>query len=252
MKQSIAARPSGILCDLGGTLMAIPPLPETLRGMERASIHRELALSGAQLERLGHIIQHVIAVHALKTKNRQLDWITAWQYALQEMRLPHDSKFARSLNELHLQAMHNLAKPYSYTIKLLELVRETGIPICLISNVTGPPEIFDDLLREHGIFELLESRVWSSAICFRKPHLAIFQKALNDIGASASDSVIMIGDDETADIHAANALGLTSVYVTHNTEYTPSSQASYIVSDDNILHLFRKLCSKGTVGEILF
>jgi FMN phosphatase YigB (HAD superfamily) len=100
--------------------------------------------------------------------------------------------------------------------------------------------VFDDLLREQQVFRFFRSRVWSSEIAIRKPHKAAYRHALRLLEVSATKTVVMVGDDETADIQAANQFGLTSVRIVHN-GHPVKSKASHIVSDTNIVAFFEDL-----------
>lgn len=233
-------RPRAICFDLGGTLIATPSLPETLRELASIPIHRELALDSRRLELLGRLIQRTIWNYAARNDDRQLHWVDAWSQSLKEMGLPNGKHLAATLNKLHIRAMHERSKAYSYTPELLELLHIASIPICLISNVTGPPDVFDDLLREQRVLHFFRYRVWSSEIAVRKPHKAAYQCALRRLGVTATKAVVMVGDDETADIEAANRVGLTSVRVVHNGD-TAQSKASHIVADSNIMAFFKDL-----------
>lgn len=234
---------SAILIDLGGTLVVTPSLPETVRELAAHPLHKYFSLDSERSALLGRVIQEEIWAHASRTHDKQLHWIQAWQYGLKRVGLPYSQTLAIVLNETHIRAMHRRARLYAYTIALLDLFHRRAIPVCLVSNVTGPPHIFDDLLRQYRLLHLFHSRVWSSAVHFRKPHVAVFQRALASVDLKPQDTIVMVGDDEAQDIQPANALGFTSVFVHHGSDTTAKTEASYSVCDSNILTFFGRFLS---------
>lgn len=96
--------------------------------------------------------------------------------------------------------------------EVLDELDRRGVRIGLISNwgtLVSLPEILDRLrLRER--FEVL---IVSGEVGVAKPDLRIFELALERLGEGPSRSVAYVGDDLTADVAPADALGLTSVLV---------------------------------------
>jgi putative hydrolase of the HAD superfamily len=61
-----------------------------------------------------------------------------------------------------------------------------------------------------GLAARLDAAVFSSGVGKRKPHPAIFERALDELGVAAS-AALFVGDDRRADIGGAGALGMTTV-----------------------------------------
>ena len=83
---------------------------------------------------------------------------------------------------------------------LLRHLRKAKIPIGLVSNVTGPSEIFERDLSEKGLRPYFDVVVWSSRVGVRKPNPEIYQIALERLKLEPSRLIVMIGDHEIADI----------------------------------------------------
>jgi putative hydrolase of the HAD superfamily len=61
-----------------------------------------------------------------------------------------------------------------------------------------------------GLAERIDFAVFSSEVGKRKPHPAIFERALNALGVEAVDSVF-VGDRLYEDVRGAGELGMTTV-----------------------------------------
>jgi FMN phosphatase YigB (HAD superfamily) len=61
-----------------------------------------------------------------------------------------------------------------------------------------------------GLAERLDFAVFSSEVGKRKPHPAIFERALDALGVAAADSVF-VGDRLYEDVRGAGELGMTTV-----------------------------------------
>jgi putative hydrolase of the HAD superfamily len=109
---------------------------------------------------------------------------------------------------------------YADTIDALELFRAAGWKQAIVSNHV--PEL-DALVRGlalDGYFDVIFS---SARTGFEKPHPRALQLALAHFGV---DTAWMIGNSETADIAAADAVGIPSVLVKRDTSATPLVDAA--------------------------
>jgi HAD superfamily hydrolase (TIGR01509 family) len=106
------------------------------------------------------------------------------------------------------------------THALLEVLRERGLRLALVSNALDPPWLLHRDLAEFGVAERLDAAVFSSEVGFRKPHPAIFRRALELVGVEP-DRALMVGDRRLEDVRGAKELGMRTV------------QALWFVADDN-------------------
>jgi putative hydrolase of the HAD superfamily len=110
-----------------------------------------------------------------------------------------------------LEAEHAAWQPArmlaSTTHALLESLRDRGLKVGLVSNALDPPHLLHRDLAQMGVAERLVVAVFSSEVGFRKPHPAIFRRALEAIGAEA-ERVLFVGDSLVNDVAGARALGM--------------------------------------------
>jgi HAD superfamily hydrolase (TIGR01509 family) len=96
------------------------------------------------------------------------------------------------------------------THALLEALRARGLALGLVSNSASPQWLLQPVLERQGLVERLDTIVLSSEVGKRKPHAAIFERALADLGVEAGDAVF-VGDRVEADVLGASRVGMTTV-----------------------------------------
>ena len=113
--------------------------------------------------------------------------------------------------ERFLEAEHAFWEPAhqlaSTTHALLETLRGRGLKLGLVSNAFDPPALLHRDLEQLGIAERIDAAVFSSEVGWRKPHPAIFERALEALGVQA-ERALFVGDSLAADIGGAAALGM--------------------------------------------
>ena len=113
--------------------------------------------------------------------------------------------------ERFLEAEHAAWQPArmlaSTTHALLEALRDRKLEVGLVSNALDPPSLLHRDLEQMGVADRLDVAVFSSEVGWRKPHPAIFERALEAIGAAAEET-LFVGDTLATDIAGAAALGM--------------------------------------------
>jgi putative hydrolase of the HAD superfamily len=103
---------------------------------------------------------------------------------------------------------HAFVHPASHA--LLESLRARGLKLALVSNVVTPPRFIRPELEREGLAPRLDAIVLSCEVGKRKPHPAMFERALAELGVRAEDAVF-VGDRLLHDIRGAGELGMTTV-----------------------------------------
>jgi putative hydrolase of the HAD superfamily len=98
----------------------------------------------------------------------------------------------------------------STTHALLEALRTRDLRLALVSNAFDPGWLLHRDLEQLGIAERIDFAVFSSELGKRKPHPAIFECALEELGVPASDA-LFVGDRLYEDVRGAGELGMTTV-----------------------------------------
>lgn len=110
-----------------------------------------------------------------------------------------------------LEAEHAAWQPArllaSTTHALLDTLRDRGLRLGLVSNALDPPALLHGDLAQLGVADRLDVAVFSSEVGWRKPHPAIFERALAALGV-APEHALYVGDRLDADVGGAAALGM--------------------------------------------
>ena len=93
---------------------------------------------------------------------------------------------------------------------LLEGFRREGLRLGMVSNTFVPGEVLDRHLRQVGLLEHFETRIYSCDVSYRKPDKRIFEIALERVGVAAGEA-IFVGDSLKADVVGAERAGMISV-----------------------------------------
>jgi putative hydrolase of the HAD superfamily len=96
----------------------------------------------------------------------------------------------------------------SDTVALLSRLQQRGVPLYCLSNMSTTT--FQHLRQRHSFFGVFRGIVISGDIKMLKPEREIFEFLLRQYGLTAAESVFV--DDHAANIDAARALGLQTVW----------------------------------------
>ncbi|MEZ4669570.1 MAG: HAD family hydrolase [Anaerolineae bacterium] len=93
----------------------------------------------------------------------------------------------------------------------LAFIREQGIKTAIVTNAAQPMIMRDREIQEHGLLEFFpECRISAADVGILKPHPAIFQHTLQQLGVTA-DEAVFVGDNPIADIAGAQGAGMQAV-----------------------------------------
>jgi putative hydrolase of the HAD superfamily len=96
------------------------------------------------------------------------------------------------------------------THALLEALRARGLELALVSNTVSPLWLMDPVLDRMGLTDRIDAIVLSSEVGKRKPHPAIFERALDELGVAPEDA-LHVGDRLVADVLGASRVGMKTV-----------------------------------------
>lgn len=92
---------------------------------------------------------------------------------------------------------------------ILEL-HARGSRLGCVTNTLADTATIHEMLRRHGLLDVMRSIVVSSAEGWRKPHPSLFEKALRELDAGPGEAVF-VGDSVYHDIAGAKACGMRAV-----------------------------------------
>ncbi len=200
-----------VLFDWGDTLMEFAYDPELVAAGQRAGLR---AIGAEQLFEGDAVTEH------FRERYEQLFWapgtIEEIEYPGLVRQLLADFDITVDEEQLgrFLEAEHAAWEPARRlardTHALLESLRERGLKLALVSNAFDPGWLLHRDLEQMGIAERLDFAVFSSEVGKRKPHPAIFERALAALGVDAGHA-LFVGDRLYEDVRGSGELGMTTV-----------------------------------------
>ena len=149
--------------------------------------------------------------------------------------------------ERFLEAEHTAWEPAvqlaATTHALLEALRERGLRLGLVSNAIDPPALLHRDLERLGVAERLDVALFSSEVGWRKPHPAMFERALAELGVEPGRT-LFVGDNLVNDVGGAGALGMRTCqalwFVADGTDGAPEPEFRAFTQMD-VLTVVRRL-----------
>ena len=95
-------------------------------------------------------------------------------------------------------------------VETLHLLHSAGTKLAVVTNRSVGGSVLRRELAYHGVDSLFDTVLAAEDVGWRKPHPAIVERALADLGVRA-DRAAMVGDAPVEDIQAAVAAGVASI-----------------------------------------
>src|SRR5215212_4257063 len=200
-----------VLFDWGDTLMRFAYSPELVAAGNRAGLE---ALARADLPQADEVTER------FREEYEPLFWVPG---TIEEIEYPELVRrlladFGVEIEDealgRYLEAEHRAWDPArilaAHTHPLLESLRALGLKLGLVSNAFDPGWLLHRDLEQMGLAERLDFAVFSSEVGKRKPHPAIFERALDALEVAAVETVF-VGDRLYEDVRGDGELGMTTV-----------------------------------------
>jgi putative hydrolase of the HAD superfamily len=114
----------------------------------------------------------------------------------------------------YVEASHaywgRFGRVHEATLPLLDALRERGLLLAIVSNTPQPAWLLEPLLELQGLVARVDAVVLSSEVGKRKPHAAIFERALAELGIAAEEA-LFVGDRLYHDVLGAARVGMRTV-----------------------------------------
>ena len=131
-----------------------------------------------------------------------------------------DDKLAHDLGESYTELAATTVALVPKTMEILTYLKEKDYKIHLITN--GFLEVQNIKMQASGLDKMIDNSFVSEVVGFKKPDHRIFYHAMDKVGGTIENSV-MIGDDLSVDIIPAKEIGMFHIYfnrkqIPHNEE----------------------------------
>ena len=203
------ARPRAVIFDWGGTL--------TLPLETHYYLHEVWTAAAEHMspERSVEIARHLGVLEAevwelSRTEHRSSRMTDLLRSAAEEFRLELAETAIEEAALKHLEGLNAHIEHDPEGPEVLRALRERGLRIGLLSNTTWPADFHEGLLRDNGLLDLIDARVYTSDIEVTKPHSASFGEVMKRLDVRPGESVF-VGDRPWDDIYGAKQAGMRAV-----------------------------------------
>lgn len=215
-----------ILFDLGDTVFGLGPLDtdyapkiapiiETARHLPGFEQHAEKIVSSIAAEMREHAAAYASDEHQIE-----------------EMLARHAGAIGVTLSPAQVTAcaeVYGRADTVRFiqasdTVPRIQSFKDAGYRIGFVSNTTTLPRLMVERLDAMGLYGLFDARVFSSELGKRKPHPTTYMAALDALGMTPGEAV-MVGDRMREDVTAAQWLGIAGVLTREFRQEDPSTGA---------------------------
>jgi FMN phosphatase YigB (HAD superfamily) len=126
---------------------------------------------------------------------------------------------------------------------VLRELKTRGFPLGLVADTRRGT--YQNVLRQHGLYDLFDVFAISDELGVEKPDPKIFNAALDAIRVQPGDydKVLMIGNNLRRDVRGANALGLVSIWFHWNDRY-PTQPVDAMEKPAYVVHSAEELLSR--------
>jgi putative hydrolase of the HAD superfamily len=200
-----------VLFDWGDTLMQFDFDPELVEAGHRAGIDALGRDGGLDTEEMtAYFREHYLPLFWVPGTLEEIEYPGLVRELLGHFGLEvSDDELGR-----FLEAEHAAWQPSrvlgATTHALLESLRSRGLKLGLVSNAFDPGWLLHHDLEQMGIAKRIDFAVFSSELGKRKPHPAIFERALDALGVRPEEAMF-VGDRLYEDVLGSNDVGMTSV-----------------------------------------
>jgi putative hydrolase of the HAD superfamily len=167
----------------------------------------------------------------------ELDVLVLFEDALAALGLQVTRDLAQQIAEIEYRAMVSIRTVPPENLRALAELRGRGLKLGLVSNAHFLPALMLEDFERLGLAQYMDAIVTSSQHGIRKPHAAIFQYLLDELGVSA-DETVFVGDKVREDIVGPKELGMHAV-LTH--QFRQEDFAEAPMKPDFVIHSLAEL-----------
>jgi putative hydrolase of the HAD superfamily len=236
----------GVLIDFVGTLVSFKPDPDSAL----LEMHTELVRNGTTNITLARLKDAYETAHLKYTKVRHEQLIEVsneiWIHdALQRLGLDESHQaLPRTLADAYFRSFVNGASVLPGVEDTLDYLRKRGYKLAVVSNFSYAA-VPEHLLKQFDLNRYFDAVVISGRVGYRKPHPAIFQQAVRELGVG-TEEVVMVGDTPTEDVYGAKKIGmqayqLRDALVGYYTPYKVGDDDARFLQPDAVIGSFSEL-----------
>ena len=218
-----------MLFDFGHTLVDFRRTEDALleayteiRNRIEAALHIEVPEVAHLVDRVAREVDRRVEASYEESRLQELDLVAEFDDVLRSnlgVSLPPD--VVEHIVTLDHSAYSRTLTAPPETVVVLRELRERGLRLGLVSNVTLLPQLMRQDLEALGLMPFLDATAFSSEVGTRKPDPAIFRHVLDRLGVDAGEAAF-VGDRLLDDVGGARAVGMRTVLTREYRQETPT------------------------------
>ena len=208
--------PKAIIFDLGSTLIEYDKIPWPELAIvcmkDVAKYLRKKNIEIPEDDEFLELFESVKADFRKLAQDKYVEWTIpqAAERLLKKLSIEPDEQLIDGMFDAYYKQVEKNLSIYDDTADTLELCKESGATIGLVSNTIFPDMTHLKELKRYKIDKYFDFTLFSSVFGFRKPHKDIFYKAANLAGYAPSECVY-IGDRYLEDVTGPESIGMHAI-----------------------------------------
>ncbi|NOU90788.1 HAD-IA family hydrolase [Paenibacillus sp. LMG 31460] len=119
---------------------------------------------------------------------------------------------------------------------MVKTLAERGYILAIVAD--GRAQSFKNILTQNGLYDYFTTMIYSETIKASKPSSRMFKAAIGALDLSEQDCsrIVMVGNNLSRDVKGANAMGITSVFLSWTPRYPKLHADESEIPDYTINH----------------
>jgi FMN phosphatase YigB (HAD superfamily) len=119
---------------------------------------------------------------------------------------------------------------------MVKTLAERGYTLAIVAD--GNAQSFKNILTQNGLYDYFTTMVYSETVKASKPSPRMFKAAIGALDLSEQDCsrIVMVGNNLSRDVKGANAMGITSIFLSWTPRYPKLHADESEIPDYTINH----------------
>ena len=243
-----------VVFDWGHTLLDFTPGEEDLlacyeqvRVILEGQAYNNVPAATDLVHNLSKRVEAIVEESYRNQELEELDLVELFDATLRVLGYPLPAELVRQIVEMEHRALTGKLAMTEPNLEVLHTLKEWGLKLGIVSNITFLPELFRADMDRFGIGAYVDEFVFSAAFGLRKPHPGIYRHMLEMLGASASEA-IFVGDRIHDDVWGAQQIGMRGVLTQEFRREEPEpggTQPDHVISAlPELLPYVKRMCDE--------
>jgi putative hydrolase of the HAD superfamily len=207
-----------VLLDYGHTLIYFDERPhsalvdayEKVNRMLADTLEREVPAAHVMIEKVSRAVDDEIQRDYAAGRPEEVEIAAIYDVALRGLGLELEPALIERVMELEQEGWLSSVHVGPDVVVTLKELRRRGLRLALVSNAAYLPRLMKEQLAALGLASYFDAVTFSSEVGVRKPHLAIYQDALDKVRVEPSRA-LFVGDRVREDVQGPKELGMRAV-----------------------------------------